>query len=66
MYRRTLRFEISQNYWNKKHQGGELTVGSFRLGHIQLAQAEIAESDVTPEIDQDIFGFEVTVTRSVS
>lgn len=43
-----------------------LTVGSIRLRHVELAQPEIAQSDMTSIVEQNILGFQVTIRRRVS
>jgi len=39
----------------------DLTCGLLGLGHVQFAQAEITERDVTGVIQQDILGLQVTI-----
>ena len=36
-------------------------VGLLRLAHVQLAQSEIAERDMTGIVEQDVLGLQVTV-----
>jgi len=35
------------------------TVGRLRLGHVELAQSEVAERNVRTEVDEDVLRLEV-------
>lgn len=40
-----------------------LTVGSVLLRHVQFAQSEIAERDMSSVVEQDVLGFQIASSR---
>jgi hypothetical protein len=41
-----------------------LTVGGVLIRHVELAQPEIAQCDMSSVVKQDVFGFQVTIEVS--
>ena len=57
VFHRTLTYQPKPLRWKCD------TVCLVWFGHIQFAQSKIAESDMTCEIQHDVFGFEISITH---
>ncbi len=42
-------------------EGGELTVGTIFILHVQFAQTKVAESNMAGVIEENVLGLEITV-----